>query len=680
MIADIGYGLNAAGYVVLLLLLLTTRQSGVAKQLLIMALVSTVLWSLSFVTSLWGELTAGKLYLADTGKQMAWLFFLASCVSSEFNTIWQVLKRPQTLAILAVPLAVLAAPYIFLLDVSWFALLQTVLTLEILILLELVYRQAGDQQWTFKPLVLFLGAAQLYEFVLYANAIMVSEIDQRFVNARGFVYLLLAPFLVLAVRRIKHWGINIFVSRDVVLHSTLLLVTGVYLLVMSLAGYAVSFMGGKWSTTIQVIMYSGSIVLLVALFLSNQIRTKIKIFITKHFFANQYDYRLEWVRLTKILSAPITDIHNMHQHALTAFMSSIKYDQGMLLRIKSNRYDVLAQNNAETLSAEQERLLWKLIDYCEKTQWVLDLHQFKFRPYDYPGFPLSKDEVSIFRHQLVVPLIQNDTVTGLVLLNAIEKESVTLDWEVKDYLTAVTEQVATYLFHHEAAKSLAENAQFAAFNRMSAFVLHDLKNVLAQIDLILANAQQHKHNPEFIDDTFETLEHTQSRMRKMLQQLTEKNTEEKTERVLVSLSQLIPSVVDDRCQTLKPIPSVETKSECELLIEKEKVMNVLYHLINNAQQATADDGKVCVSIALSDNSDTLNVVISDTGEGMSETFIQQRLFTPFDTTKGNAGMGIGVYDARNYMDSIGGKFDVSSEVGVGTHFTLTFPISHKDKL
>lgn len=664
----------------LLLLLLTTRQSGVAKRLLIVAVVSTILWSVSFITSLWGELTAPKLYLADTCKQMAWLFFLASCVSSEFKTIWHVLKRPQTLTILSVPIAVLFAPYIFLLDVSWFALLQTVLTLEILILLELVYRQAGDQQWTFKPLVLFLGVAQLYEFVLYANAIMVSEIDQRFVDARGFVYLLLAPFLVLAVRRVKHWGINIFVSRDVVLHSTLLLVTGVYLLVMSLAGYAVSFMGGKWSTTIQVIMYSGSVVLLVSLFLSNQIRTKIKIFITKHFFANQYDYRVEWVRLTKILSAPINDIHDVHRHALHAFMSSIKYDQGMLLRIKGKHFDVLAQNNTDTLSAEQEKLLWKLIDYCAKTQWVLDLHQFKFRPYDYPSFPLSKDDVYVFRHQLVVPLIQNDTVTGLVLLNAIETESVTLDWEVKDYLTAVTEQVATYLFHHEAAKSLAENAQFAAFNRMSAFVLHDLKNVLAQIDLILANAQQHKHNPEFIEDTFETLEHTQSRMRKMLQQLTDKNSEEKSERIWVSLSQLLQNVVDGRCQTLRPIPRIETKSECELLIEKDKVMNVFYHLIHNAQQATDDEGKVSITIALNNDSDTLSVVISDTGEGMSESFIQQRLFTPFDTTKGNAGMGIGVYDARNYLDSIGGKLDVSSEVGVGTRFTLTFPISHKDKL
>jgi maltose-binding protein MalE len=95
--------------------------------------------------------------------------------------------------------------------------------------------------------------------------------------------------------------------------------------------------------------------------------------------------------------------------------------------------------------------------------------------------------------------------------------------ELRDYLNAVSAQVSNFLFHHEAAEELAENAQFAAFARMSAFVLHDLKNVLAQINLILGNAELHKDNPEFIDDTFETLDHTKARMENMLHQLSDKN-------------------------------------------------------------------------------------------------------------------------------------------------------------
>jgi signal transduction histidine kinase len=67
--------------------------------------------------------------------------------------------------------------------------------------------------------------------------------------------------------------------------------------------------------------------------------------------------------------------------------------------------------------------------------------------------------------------------------------------------------------------------------------------------------------------------------------------------------------------------------------------------------------------------------VSDNGTGMTEEFISQRLFKPFDTTKGNAGMGIGAYDAKNFMEKIGGQLRVSSEVGLGSTFTLQIPIS-----
>ncbi|MBO1256405.1 PEP-CTERM system histidine kinase PrsK [Alteromonas sp. 5E99-2] len=675
MLTDIGYSINAIGYLLLLLLLFTSRQSGVAKQLLVVAVLSTVLWSISFISFVQSPITGQSLFIADTLKQAAWLLFLSSCIRAQFNSVLGVLKRPETLIILSVPTAVFIVPFIVKLDATWFSLLQTLLALEVLIILELVYRQSGEQQWEFKPLVLFLGATQLYEFVLYANTIMIGNFDGRFISVRGYVYFILVPFLVLAIRRIKHWGINIFVSRDVVLHSSLLLVTGGYLLIMSLAGYAVNYFGGRWTTTIEIIMFISSAVVLASVFLSNQIRSKIKIFITKHFFANQYDYRVEWVKLTKTLSDPIKDIHDVHHRALHAFMSSIDYDQGILLKMNGEHFDTMAKSNVNELSKAQIKLLHVLVSYCEKTQWVLDLNQFKFRPYDYPGLSISKDEVYTFRFQIVIPIIHDHKIQSVVLLNSVETETISLDWEVKDYLSAVTEQVNTYLSHHEAAKILAENAQFAAFNRMSAFVLHDLKNVLAQIDLILANAEQHKHNPEFIDDTFETLEHTKSRMDNMLRQLTDKNIEQNKHRTPILMSELVSKVINERCQSLLPIPSLTLNAETELLIEHEKVMNVFYHLISNAQQATKDDGFVSVSIDCDKNRNSLLVKVSDSGEGMSESFIQHRLFTPFDTTKGNAGMGIGVYDARSYLDSIDGKLDVESEVGKGTTFTLMFPIS-----
>jgi putative PEP-CTERM system histidine kinase len=233
--------------------------------------------------------------------------------------------------------------------------------------------------------------------------------------------------------------------------------------------------------------------------------------------------------------------------------------------------------------------------------------------------------------------------------------------------------VSNYLFQFEGAYALAENAQFAAFSRMSAFVLHDLKNVMAQIDLILANAQQHKSNPEFIDDTFETLEHTKSRMDKMLKQLTEKKVVEGNKSTQTNVKELVFRVIQERCQSLLPLPSMnDISADIMLDIDAEKFSNVLYHLISNAQQATTDLGEVKVEIH---PGNPARIKIIDDGEGMSEEFVATRLFKAFDTTKGNAGMGIGAYDAKNYIEEIGGTLVVESEEGIGSTFTIHLPES-----
>jgi hypothetical protein len=67
--------------------------------------------------------------------------------------------------------------------------------------------------------------------------------------------------------------------------------------------------------------------------------------------------------------------------------------------------------------------------------------------------------------------------------------------------------------------------------------------------------------------------------------------------------------------------------------------------------------------------------VTDTGAGMTREFILERLFKPFDTTKGSKGMGIGAYQVREYVQSLGGRVEVRSEPGKGTRMSLRFPLS-----
>jgi signal transduction histidine kinase len=66
--------------------------------------------------------------------------------------------------------------------------------------------------------------------------------------------------------------------------------------------------------------------------------------------------------------------------------------------------------------------------------------------------------------------------------------------------------------------------------------------------------------------------------------------------------------------------------------------------------------------------------ISDNGKGMTQDFILERLFRPFDSTKGVSGMGMGVYQSREFLRSIDGELSVRSEVNVGTQFTIEIPV------
>ena len=224
MISDIGYTLNSLAHLVLLLLLLTVRKPGVAKHLLVLATAATFVWSSSLITFLFGPIALTGLLSADILKQLAWLLFLAACIQTNFKSFSDVIKRPATLIILAPAVAALLAPYLLAVNPAWSFLALIVLSLEVLVLLEVVYRQAGREQWAFKPLIIYLGATNLFEFVTYANATMVNQVEIGYIAARGYIYFLLMPLLVISIRRIQNWGIDIFISRDVVLHSSLLLV------------------------------------------------------------------------------------------------------------------------------------------------------------------------------------------------------------------------------------------------------------------------------------------------------------------------------------------------------------------------------------------------------------------------------------------------------------------------
>jgi putative PEP-CTERM system histidine kinase len=207
---------------------------------------------------------------------------------------------------------------------------------------------------------------------------------------------------------------------------------------------------------------------------------------------------------------------------------------------------------------------------------------------------------------------------------------------------------------------------------MSTFVVHDLKNLVAQLSLMNANAEKHKDNPEFQRDMLETLNHSVQKMKLLLQKLSRSENAEKPQ----------PLAVDDvvrQALTLKsafePHPQLLVEQAGLLVLaDRERLERVLGHLIQNAIEATPRDGHVMVRVGPAGvRDDAVQIDITDTGEGMTEEFIRERLFKPFDSTK-SAGMGIGVFESREYITELGGALEVTSQPTLGTTFKVVLPL------
>jgi putative PEP-CTERM system histidine kinase len=199
--------------------------------------------------------------------------------------------------------------------------------------------------------------------------------------------------------------------------------------------------------------------------------------------------------------------------------------------------------------------------------------------------------------------------------------------------------------------------------------MHDLKNAVAQLRLVVSNATRHKRNPEFVDDAVLTIGNAVTRIDRLIGQLRFGVREAATQDVRIE--QMLNGAIA-RCAVRRPVPTIEGPvPDVVVEADPERLVSVMEHALRNAQDATSESGHVSVSCDLF--ADRVAIVISDNGTGMDAEFIRERLFTPFDTTKGASGMGIGAHQVREYARSLGGNVQVQSTPGSGTRFVIILP-------
>jgi len=668
----LGFAFASFSYVIFILLLLAARNYTLLARCIILCATSTFAANLIAALQIKFGFTLQWVMVADAIKIASWSLLILLC-NTEEKTFKRLLANLYIKKYIIIWAGLMVSSWLLTYSLNfsyeYLFLLFIILNLWTLVLLEQLYRSANSQvRWAIWPLVIAIASVSLFDFVLYAQAMMIQRLDFDFWFSRGFIAVIVVPLFMISTRRIKNGSVRIFVSRNVVFYSSMLMIAGLYLVVMAVVGYVLSYLGGKWGSIFSVgFLVLGGIVL-VALLATETLRRNIKVFIAKNFFANKYEYRDEWLNLLgKIESSEAEDNYQMATQIMMA-KTEAKYG-AIVKQITNTQFETKYSEGLEFEDIFTPQLI-HLCHFCKREGWIIDLKEYSDTPSIYPDLSLNLLQWQEKNISVVVPIFIGKEFYGLFIL-ATDKTLMKLNWEDRDLFFAISQQLGNVLSLHEANDKIAESKQFDAFNRMSAFLVHDLKNIQAQLALITNNAEKHRDNPEFIDDVFETVESATERLSKVLSQLRNKQVAQ-VQSNTVNVSDILAKVVEQR-NVKKPVVEYNSLGDYMLTVDKDVLFSVLNHLIQNAQEATPDNGWVKVS--LKSVSNDIHIVIEDNGCGMSKLFIEKRLFKPFDTTKGNAGMGIGVYEAKQFIESISGVINVESEEGVGSKFVVKIPFT-----
>ena len=528
---------------------------------------------------------------------------------------------------------------------------------------EQLFRQTPpERRWAIKPLCLGIAGVCAFDLFVFSQAMLLRQLDPHMWSVRGLAHAIPLPLVMLATARNRRWTIDLGVSRSVVVGSLALLLSGAYLLAVAGAGYMVRIAGGDWGRAMQATFLFGALLLLALLFFSGTWRARLRVFVSKHFFSYRYDYRTEWLKFTAQLGnasheAPIGE---RTIEALADLVESpggalwLRRDDGAMA--PAARWNMAAPDI--TLAADDA-----MTAFLAGTGWIVELHG------RHPPELRVPDALAGLTHAwLVVPLPAQDTLVGFVVL-ARSRTPVEINWEVRDVLKTAARQAAAFLGHVRSVEALAEARQFDAYNRMSAFVVHDLKNLVAQLSLMLRNAERHVANPMFQRDMLETVEHAVERMNRLLMQLRSGTTPvEKAAPVdLASVMQRVHTAHAGQDHVIE----MDVEPGLRALGHADRLVRVLGHLVQNSIDASCAGS--CVRVRAWREKASAMIEVRDEGQGMTEAFVREQLFKPFRTTK-PTGMGIGAYESHQYISELGGRIDVQSAPGIGTQVRVQLPL------
>jgi putative PEP-CTERM system histidine kinase len=512
-------------------------------------------------------------------------------------------------------------------------------------------------RWRVKFEVIGAGVLLAVLVVYYSQALLYRSIDMNLMPVRS-LSLVLAIVLMVVSRCRRGEVVRIQVSRDIAYRSVVVLSVGFYLIGLGLFGAGMRYLGQSGNRVFFIMLAVVCGLAVVAALLSEKIRRRIRVVLHKNFYQRKYDYRQEWQAFTDKLTAAKN--REELERGILEFFSETYSLSGTALYLRDQeaaRFRCAAVFEMDE-NVEPVLVAHPLIERMRQSDWVINLE--KEDPSTSALFPLSG---AFF----LVPLRFDQSLEGFVVLGRRIYAAEILTYEDFDLMKILAHQAISVLLSRKLYAQLVAANEMATIGRVSTFVIHDLKNLVSGLALMVDNARDYIDDPEFRDDMFETLENTVDNMKGLiarLQNVKQKPQLELGHHDLLALAKAGVALSGGNGVTVEG-------DSVPVQVDGVEVQKVLLNLINNAREATLGDAAILVEVG---QGDMAYVRVSDQGCGMSDDFIRQRLFRPFETTK-KKGLGIGLYQCRQVIEDHGGRIGVKSAEGEGSTFTLWLPLA-----
>ncbi len=544
-------------------------------------------------------------------------------------------------------------------------LVQILAAVLVLANLERTLRAStGSQRWLIKFVV--IGVCTLFALRIYlsSQALLFRALDTRLLVVSAVGLLLAELSILVAYARTRLQTTDVYLSSTALYGSfTTLLVAG-YLLAVGLLATAAGRRGGAAALPLVTLVLLGAFWLLAIVLLSDEARHRLRLFVSRHFRRPLYDYRLEWRRFTERTGSTL-DARELCSAVAAWIADTVKLravsvwlveeSGGVALGGSTLRSD--ERSGREATGEALRAIIRALGERAEPVDLsTLDLPELQ------PEAPEDMRFAMVLRagQQTVGLITHSARATGDVLTA-----------EDLELLRTAGEQAASRLLGVRLSARLARAREMEAFQSLSAFFVHDLKNLASRLSLSLHNLPERIEDPAFRADFVATLSRAVTRIEEMTGRLSQVARRLELHVRPEDLSGVVAAALDGVGGTLKgqlerrlePLPPVPC--------DREQMEKVIVNLVLNADEALGDGGTITVSTGRGEGD--AFVAVKDDGCGMSPEFVATSLFQPFKSTKAK-GLGIGLFHTRRIVEAHGGRIEVDTEPGRGSTFTVWLPL------